>query len=71
MNFTHYDKESPTWHKLKAHYTERLARLRELNDGTMDEADRNIHLGRIREVKEVLLLDADLVEVPEVSQETI
>ena len=54
FKLTEYEKQSSTWERVKAHLEERLLILRERNDGLMSENDRNILLGSIRTIKEIL-----------------
>ena len=58
MTLSTIEQLSPVWHKLKAHYTERLETLRQQNDADMDEMARAKHIGRIAEVKTLLALAA-------------
>ena len=48
---------SPLWLKLKAHYENRLRELRGKNDGPMTEHERNLHIGKISEVKRLLEME--------------
>jgi hypothetical protein len=63
MELTPYDKESVTWLKLKAEYTARLHTLRMQNDSKMSEEDRNLLLGQILEVKALLKLGDEPIDM--------
>lgn len=65
MNFTHADRDSATWQKLKEHYEGRLNLLREQNDSTMSEEKRNQLVGRIHEVKALLQLEKPKIDMKE------
>ena len=57
------DRQDKLWLKVKAHLTHRLASLREQNDNRMPESDRNLLIGRIAEVKQLLDLETDSPDV--------
>ena len=57
-NLTHEEKTSPLWHKLKEHYESRLARLREENDGPLDDVETAKLRGKIAEVRSLLKLES-------------
>jgi hypothetical protein len=63
MDFTHADRDSTTWQKLKEHYEARLKVLREQNDSTMSEDKRNQLVGRIHEVKSLLELEKPKIDM--------
>ena len=63
MELTPYDKESVTWLKLKAHYEARLQELRLKNDHPMLEGERDQLIGQILEVKTLLKLDEDAIDM--------
>ena len=56
------DRNSPLWHRLKAHYEARLATLRSQNDNDKDEAETAKLRGQIGEVKKLLSLGEDKPE---------
>lgn len=59
MILTPQERNNPLWLKLKAHFEERLQKLRVANDADMDERKRARHGGRIDELKSTLALDSD------------
>ncbi len=65
MNFTHADRDSNTWQKLKEHYEERLHMLRCQNDSPMAEEKRNRLIGQIHEVNELLKIDKPKLSLKE------
>ncbi len=68
MEFTTADRESTLWKKLKAHFEERRAFLRQCNDNKMSEMDRNFLIGQIAEIKAFLALEKPGIVVPTISQ---
>lgn len=65
MEFTTADRESTLWQKLKTHYEERKAFLRQCNDNKMSELDRNFLIGQIAEVKAFLKLETPGIVIKE------
>ena len=56
MTLEPHEINSPLWAKLKAHYENELAVLRERNDGDLDEIKTAKLRGRLLQIKEFLLL---------------
>lgn len=54
---SHIEAQSAFWQKIKAHLDERLQRLREKNDGNLDERRTAELRGAIREIKNLAALD--------------
>lgn len=59
MKISPADRESAVWQRLRAHYTDRLAVLRVMNDGDNDEIATARLRGRIAEIKYLLDLESD------------
>lgn len=68
MNLEPHEISSPLWEKLKAHYTDKLAELRERNDQMKPEIDTAKLRGEIRFVKEFLLLETPAGHAPNDAQ---
>jgi hypothetical protein len=54
---THEDKQTPLWHKLMAHWEDKLATLRMQNDGDKAESETARLRGQIVAVKACLALN--------------
>lgn len=54
------DRQAAVWLKLKKHMQDRLAVLRQQNDGDRDFDETQKLRGRIAELKRLLDLDADM-----------
>ena len=59
MNLSKAEKLLPLWTKLDKHFRSRLEELREANDASMPDADRNQYVGKIAFCKEVLALSEE------------
>ena len=53
------DRQSPTWAKIRAHFTERLQDHRIKNDGQLSDSDTAKLRGRIAEAQYVLSLGGE------------
>ena len=58
MNLTQTEKDSPLWKKIKEHLLNRITRLRESNDGFLDEYETARVRGRIAEAKELINIES-------------
>jgi len=64
MNLSKTDRLSPVWLAIKAHLESRLERLRLMNDNeSLDAIQTAAIRGRIAEVKALLLIGVDPIEM--------
>ncbi len=64
MNLSKTDRLSPVWVAIKAHLESRLERLRLMNDNeSLDAIQTAAIRGRIAEVKALLLIGVDPIEM--------
>lgn len=64
MNLSKTDRLSPIWQVVKAHLESRLERLRLMNDNeSLDAIQTAAIRGRIAEVKALLLIGVDPIEM--------
>ena len=64
MNLSKTDRLSPVWLAIKAHLESRLERLRLMNDNeSLDAIQTAAIRGRIDEVKALLLIGVDPIEM--------
>lgn len=57
------DRESLVWKRLMTHFGERLEVLRTQNDGDKSEAETAKLRGRIAELKAILALNKELIDL--------
>lgn len=56
MKLNAVEKQSALWRKLEQHLTERLATMRQKNDGNLDPLETAKVRGRITELKDLIAL---------------
>ena len=58
MKIAPHEKESHLWQLIKSHLIERLELLRSKNDKPQNEIETALIRGQIKEIKNLLILDA-------------
>lgn len=64
FEITPLERISPLWMALMSHLEVRLAVLRCQNDGNLDERDTAVMRGRIAEIKALMSLNDDKLNLP-------
>jgi hypothetical protein len=69
MNLLEHERKSPLWQKLRKHFENELMSLRERNDADLTELETARLRGKVKQVKEFLLLETPAETDPDDSNE--